>query len=109
VRFRDNLLIENTIPLASHHRHVAPLSVQTLVENALKHNVISREHPLALRLESAGPDAIRVANPVRPKSLLAPGTRVGLRNLVSRYALLSTQPIEITTANGEFSVSLPLL
>ncbi len=109
VRFRENLLIENTIPVSSHQRRVAPLSVQTLVENALKHNVISREHPLEVRLEGAGPDAIRVANPVRPKSLLAPGTRVGLRNLISRYALLSKHPIEISTLNGEFSVSLPLL
>ncbi len=109
VRFRENLLVENTIPATSHQRRVAPLSVQTLVENALKHNVISREHPLALRLEGVGPDSIRVANPVRPKALLAPGTRTGLRNLISRYALLCTKPVEISTLNGEFSVRLPLL
>lgn len=109
VRFRENLLVENTIPASSHQRRVAPLSVQTLVENALKHNVISREHPLALRLEAAGPDTIRVANPVRPKALLAPGTRVGLANLVRRYALLTTTPVEVSAEGGEFQVSLPLL
>ncbi len=109
VRFRENLLVENTIPVASHQRRVAPLSVQTLVENALKHNVVSREHPLALRLEAAGPDAIRVANVVRPRALLVPGTRVGLRNLISRYALLTPAPIHVSTDEGEFRVSLPLL
>ena len=109
VRFRENLRVENTIPTASHQRRVAPLSVQTLVENALKHNVISREHPLAVRLEAAGPDAIRVANPVRTKALLAPGTRVGLANLIGRYALLTPAPVEVSTEGGEFRVSLPLL
>lgn len=109
VRFRENLRVENTIPVTSHQRRVAPLSVQTLVENALKHNVISREHPLALRLEAAGPDAIRVANPIRTKALLAPGTHTGLRNLVSRYALLTPRAVEVSAEGGEFRVSLPLL
>ncbi len=109
IRFRDNLRVQNTISATAHPRRVAPLSVQTLVENALKHNVVSREHPLALRLESAGPDAIRVANSVRPKTLLAPSTRTGLRNLISRYALLTESPILVLAGESEFSVELPLL
>jgi hypothetical protein len=109
VRFRENLIVENTIATEAHQRRVAPLSVQALVENALKHNIVSRELPLTLHLESAGPDTIQVRNPVRLRATLEPGTRTGLRNLVSRYGLLTAIPVEINTNGGEFRVSLPLL
>ncbi len=109
VRFRENLIVNNTIPAAAYPRHVAPLSVQTLVENALKHNVVSREYPLVLHLEGRGPDEIRVRNPVRRKATLVPGTHTGLRNLISRYELLTAAPVEVSTGEGEFRVCLPLL
>ncbi|WP_460504274.1 sensor histidine kinase, partial [Hymenobacter agri] len=67
-RFRDNLQIEVNIVPAALSRHVAPLSVQLLVENALKHNVASREHPLHLRLAAASetPEVLVVENTRRP-------------------------------------------
>lgn len=108
-RFRDNLQVENTIRVSQHQRRVAPLSVQTLVENALKHNAITRDHPLCLRLEEAGADAIRVVNSVRPKTTLSSGTRLGLQNLVRRYALLTSEPVAVAAGDTEWAVRLPLL
>jgi len=108
-RFRDNLQIENTIPAALGMRRVAPLSIQTLVENALKHNVASREHPLTLRLEAIGSEAIRVVNSLRPKTTLVSGTRVGLKNLLSRYALLTSHPVEVYHDEQVWAVRLPLI
>jgi hypothetical protein len=112
-RFRDNLRVETSIAPAALARHVAPLSVQLLVENALKHNVASREHPLHLRLAAAAdtPDALLVENTLRPRTAgFAPGTGTGLANVRRRYELLgAAQPVEIRTTDGKFAVKLPLL
>lgn len=112
-RFRDNLRVEISIVPAALARHVAPLSVQLLVENALKHNVASREHPLHLRLTvtADAPEALVVENTLRPRTAgFAPGTGTGLANVRRRYALLgAAQAVEIQTPTGRFVVRLPLL
>ncbi|MCI1189236.1 histidine kinase [Hymenobacter sp. DH14] len=112
-RFRDNLRVEIAITPDALVRHVAPLSVQLLVENALKHNVASREHPLRLRLvaEADTPDTLVVENTLRPRQAgFAPGTGTGLANVRRRYELLGAgQPVAAGARNGEFVVHLPLL
>ena len=112
-RFRDNLRVETRIAPAALARHVAPLSGQLLVENALKHNVASREHPLHLRLTvaAAAPDTLVVENTWHPRTTgFAPGTGTGLANVRRRYALLgAAQPVETSATNGKFIVKLPLL
>ena len=113
VRFRDNLVVDIAVPPAALSRRVAPLSVQVLVENALKHNVASRQHPLHLRLRVAAgqPDRLVVENTLRPRTAgLAPGTGTGLANVRRRYELLhAAHPVEVTQADGQFRVKLPLL
>jgi sensor histidine kinase YesM len=110
VRFRDNVLVSYEVPAAALARHVAPLSVQLLVENALKHNEASQARPLHLRLvaDAAG---LRVENTWQPRSAgLAPGTGTGLANVRQRYALLgASQPVAVAQAGGIFAVTLPLL
>ena len=110
VRFRDNLLVSYEVPPAALARRVAPLSVQGLVENALKHNEASQARPLHLHV-SATAEALRVENTYQPRPAgLAPSTGTGLANLRQRYALLgATQPIETAQARGIFAVTLPLL
>ncbi len=110
VRFRSKVQVEYAIAPAALARHVAPLSVQGLVENALKHNEASQARPLHLRL-TATPGALRVENSYQPRPAgLAPGTGTGLANLRQRYALLGAgQNIEVVQGNGLFAVVLPLL
>ncbi|MBO0360129.1 histidine kinase [Hymenobacter sp. BT186] len=111
-RFRDNLRVSQQILPELLTRHVAPLSVQLLVENALKHNVASREHPLELRLASdAAGQFLVVENTLRPRTAgLAPGTGTGLRNVRHRYELLQApHAVEVQAENGWFRVQLPLL
>lgn len=109
-RFRDNLQVEITVPPAALPRHVAPLSVQLLVENALKHNVASQQHPLHLSI-TADHANLTVANTLRPRaSGLTPGTGTGLANVRHRYELLNpTQPVTVTATADTFAVTLPLL
>jgi hypothetical protein len=110
VRFRDNVLVDYNITTEALAQHVAPLSVQLLVENALKHNEASRARPLHLRLvaEAAG---LRVENTWQPRPAgLAPSTGTGLANVRQRYALLgAAQPVQVQAAAGIFAVTLPLL
>ena len=112
-RFRDNLRVDTRIAPAALARHVAPLSVQLLVENALKHNVASRDHPLHLRLTATAdaPDALIVENTLRPRTAgFAPGTGTGLANVRRRYELLgAAQAVETRATDGKFVVKLPLL
>jgi len=110
VRFRDNVLVSYDIADAALARRVAPLSVQVLVENALKHNEASRARPLHLHLV-ADADTLRVENAWQPRTAgLAPGTGTGLANVRQRYALLgASQPVQVQQAAGQFAVTLPLL
>ena len=112
-RFRDNLVVDVQVPPPALARRVAPLSVQTLVENALKHNAASRQHPLHLRLAVTAecPDVLLVENTLRPRTAgLAPGTGTGLPNVRRRYELLgAAQAVEAGPAGELFRVRLPLL
>ena len=110
-RFRDDLLVERHIGVGAAQGTVAPLSVQMLVENALKHNRVSPESPLrlVLRAEAGAAGYVSVANNVQPKTSLEQSTKVGLRNIVDRYRLLTQQPVQVREEAGVFTVRLPLL
>lgn len=110
VRFRDNVQVRYDIAEAALARRVAPLSVQLLVENALKHNEASRARPLHLRVV-ADATSLRVENTWQPRTAgLAPGTGTGLANVRQRYALLgAARPVQVAQAGGIFAVTLPLL
>jgi hypothetical protein len=109
-RFREDLQVERRIAPAAYAAQVAPLSLQMLVENAIKHNIISPEKPLRLSLSTEADSAyMRVENNVQPKTGLEQSTKVGLSNIISRYRLLSTQPVEVLRDNNLFTVRVPLL
>jgi len=112
-RFRENVVVKIAVGPAALARRVAPLSVQLLVENALKHNVASQQHPLHLNLTTPSEsfDYLLVENSLRPRTAgLAPGLGTGLANVRQRYALLdAARPVEIGQPDGRFVVKLPLL
>ncbi len=110
VRFRDNVQVSYDLAPAALARRVAPLSVQGLLENALKHNEASQARPLHVRLQ-ATTDELRVENTYQPRPAgLAPGLGTGLANVRQRYALLgAARPVEAGPASGLFVVTLPLL
>ncbi|MBB3696989.1 histidine kinase [Flammeovirga yaeyamensis] len=87
-----------------------PLSVQLLVENAVKHNVLSDDDPVEIDIKYLKEEKeVKVSNnrTTSPKSYTS--TKVGLNNLRERYALLSDQEIRIDQDNSSFTVHLPLL
>jgi sensor histidine kinase YesM len=112
VRFRDNVQVSYEVAPGALTQRVAPLSVQALVENALKHNEASQARPLHLRLVAEARTAsLRVEHNWQPRPAgLAPSTGTGLANVRQRYALLgAAQPVQVQQAAGIFAVTLPLL
>lgn len=106
IRFGDKFKLE--IDLQNLRSLIAPLVLQMLVENAVKHNVISEEHPLTIRIYLDDTHIV-VENDLRKKSVVqmdSPG--IGLENIIRRYEFLSDKKVEVTD-NGVFRVKLPVI
>lgn len=108
MRYDANISIELTIDPAFHQYRIPPLALQTLVENAVKHNVISKRYPLTVRLFIEN-EKIVVLNSIKEKYSEEEGTGIGLPNLSSQYQLLGGGEIQIIKTETEFRVELPLL
>ncbi len=89
-------------------RQIVPLALQLLVENALKHNVVSLSKPLTISI-TATDDTITVRNTVNPKISKEKGEGLGLSNIQRRYSLLTEKKIYYGLSEKEFIVKLPLL
>ena len=109
VRFEGKLFVALDVPEAARDGYaIAPLTLQLLLENAVKHNRLSAAEPLRVTIALAG-DCLRVANPVQRRLAPEASTGVGLQNIIGRYRLLTDQPVRVAEADGYFVVDLPLL
>jgi sensor histidine kinase YesM len=107
IRFGQKLQVE--INLSGVSTHVAPLAVQMLIENAIKHTVISEQEPLHIRVFCEG-SWIVVSNNLNPKSVLPEESAgVGLDNIRRRYAHLGQQGVLVEKKEKEFVVRLPFI
>ena len=107
-RFGENLKLDWNIPQASLSKMVVPMSLQLLLENAIKHNVVSKAKPLTILVEVKD-NYLVVRNKIQPKSTKLPSTKVGLKNIKKRYRLISDMTPQIVDKGAYFVVSLPLL
>ncbi|WP_235010881.1 MULTISPECIES: sensor histidine kinase [Aquimarina] len=107
-RFGDNLKLNWNISEVSLDEMIVPMSLQLLLENAIKHNVISKAKPLVINV-GVKDNHLIVDNKMQPKSTQLPSTKVGLKNIKKRYALISSKTLEIKNEGNRFIVSLPLL
>lgn len=87
---------------------VLPVSVQLLVENALKHNAATRKDPLLVTVHLEGIDKLVVRNDIRHKTQLKESARTGLKNLNARCELILGRKIEVTETMDEFIVKIPV-
>ena len=79
-----------------------------LIENAIKHNVVSRQKPLSIRIQASG-EQLLVRNNLQLRQSTEPSGRIGLQNIVRRYRLVSGRDVEIRRSESAFEVELPLL
>jgi hypothetical protein len=109
IRFGENLQVEIEAP-ALPRALIPPLTLQMLVENAVKHNIASRRQPLHIRLAARGDGYIVVSNNLQRKSgQAAESGGLGLANIQERYRYLSSQPVQIVQSEEEFSVAVPII
>jgi two-component system LytT family sensor kinase len=107
MRFPDTLKINIDVAESYYHFAVPPLVLQMLVENAIKHNIISKDKPLTVSI-TATKDSITVINNLQKKSGVD-STGQGLLNITGRYCFFTTRKVDIDETNDTFSVTIPLL
>jgi LytS/YehU family sensor histidine kinase len=108
-RFGENLRVHTDIPPGQLGKFIAPLTLQMLLENAIKHNVVSAEKPLHIDLYVEKDEVLVVKNNLQRKSSVPDSTQTGLANISQRYRLLCQQAVEVVVTASNFMVVLPLL
>ncbi|TDQ29399.1 2TM domain-containing protein [Zeaxanthinibacter enoshimensis] len=108
MRFEDSIVFEMPEEVKNPDAKLVPLSLQLLLENAVKHNVVTASRPLLIRVyEEDG--VLVIANNLQPKQVIKKSSGVGLRNIRQRYEILSSRKMEIRQTADSFEVRLPLL
>lgn len=108
VRFPEGFEVEVNVPEELMARFVLPCSIQLLIENATKHNAVSPEHPLVIKVTAEGKDII-VSNNIIPKVTKSPSTGLGQKYIRQMYLDRSGKSIRIDRTEENYSVTLPLL
>jgi len=108
-RFGENLKEEIMIPEKCLQKRIPPLTLQILVENAVKHNIVSANKPLYLKIFSESGNEITVRNNLQKKVSMLSSSHFGLRNINNRYELLNQPGIRIDESELSYSVSVPLI
>lgn len=106
-RLGDGLLVETSIPEGETDKEIAPLTGQLLIENAIKHNVTSKETPL--KISVAIEDGYLVVSNSLNLRTASYSTKTGLGNLVRRYEMLTEKEIVVQYDDERFEVRVPLL
>jgi sensor histidine kinase YesM len=106
IRFGEHVALNINIDKAKQKQMVAPLSLQILIENALKHNTISMEKPLTIEISETDGKLV-VKNNLQRKNN-SEGTKVGLQNIINRYRHLSGKTVQVMETSDFFTVSIPL-
>jgi LytS/YehU family sensor histidine kinase len=109
IRFEQAVQLQINIDPALFDQYlIPPISLQILVENAIKHNEFSDAVPLVITIEMQN-DELIIHNQVRKKILRKTSSRIGLNNLGERYKLTTSKEISVTESTSDFTVSLPVL
>lgn len=109
IRHGEALIVTIDIKETHQDYYILPSAIQTLVENAIKHNVVSLQKPLNLRIEMSVNDSIIVENNIQPRLKVREGNGVGLSNLNERYWLMFRENIHIEVTDTFFRVEVPLI
>ena len=108
VRFPEGFQVKVNVPAELSRRLVLACSLQLLIENAVKHNVINASNPLIIRID-IGSDCIKVTNNIIPKLTKVNSTGLGHKYIMKQYLDLCGKAITISQTKEEYSVILPLI
>ena len=108
IRIGESLIFTENIDENSLSLSLPPLTLQILVENAIKHNAVNADFPLYIRIEVSGVTSLVIKNNLNPKTVIE-STNTGLSNIMNRYKLLGDFSIEVSKTDKEFMVKVPLI
>ncbi len=108
MRFEDAVKFNIPETVSDEELKIVPLSLQLLLENAVKHNVVSSLKPLEITIHEEEGYLI-IKNNINPKEAIGKSTKVGLQNIADRYGLITSRGVKIENDNRIFKVCLPLL
>lgn len=108
MRFENSVFYELPEKVFSDEARVVPLSLQLLLENTIKHNVVSQQKPLHIKIYEEGGYLV-VQNVLQKKEVLQDRRGVGLQNIISRYAIITARNVHVAETSEYFTVKLPIL
>ncbi len=108
MRFENSLFYELPSTIPNPEAKVVPLSLQLLLENTVKHNVVSEQRPLNIRIFMDG-DYLAIQNDYQKKEVLQERKGVGLQNIINRYGIITNRKVLIEQNEQTFTVKIPVL
>lgn len=108
IRFGENLKVDILVDSVFRQKQIATLTLQLLMENAIKHNIVSRDKPLCIEI-GVKQNRIYVRNNLQTKKIHTESNGIGLSNIISRYKYLSKEEVMVSSSNNYFEVSVPLI
>lgn len=108
MRFEDSIVLEIPDASSDPDAKIVPLSLQLLLENAVKHNIVTADKPLHIKVTEEDGKLV-VSNNIQEKQVVKKSSGVGLQNIKQRYAILTDKRVVIQKSKSEFSVELPIL
>jgi hypothetical protein len=109
MRFEDSIVFDIPDRASNPDSKVVPLSLQLLLENAVKHNMVTTSKPLHIKIYEDTNGNLVVENNLQPKQIVKKGSGVGLENIKQRYQLLTHKKVNINQQAGRFAVAIPML
>ena len=106
-RFEEKLKIDIDVQ-ANPEDYIVPMTLQLLIENAVKHNEVSEAFPLRISVRKVN-DCLEVENNLQPKSVGDDSKKTGLKNITQQFAFFSERPIKIITSDDHYLVRVPIL
>jgi hypothetical protein len=108
MRFEDSIQLDIPESCTNPDAKIVPLSLQLLLENAVKHNIVTAKKPLLIKVEEIN-NMLVISNNLQEKQVVKKSTGVGLQNIKQRYAILTDRAVGIDKTTTDFKVYLPML
>lgn len=109
MRFEDSIVFDIPDHASNPESKVVPLSLQLLLENAVKHNTVTTSKPLHIKIYEDNSGNLVVENNLQPKQIVKKSSGVGLENIKQRYQLLTHKKVNINQQADRFAVAIPML
>lgn len=108
-RFEGALSVDFDVAADVSEKEIAPVTLQVLIENAIKHNITQKDKPLHIKIYSEGGNYLVVENNLQKKTFIEHSTRQGLSNLKNMYKYITDTEIIVEQDENKFAVKIPLI